>query len=82
MAKSAMVQKTSRQRIYAALLALGAGILLMRTLRMMLVEGAFELLVWWVVMLLIIRMVLGLVCRHTFHCRNNRCDGDLVDHTA
>lgn len=60
-----MIKSSKRQRIYSALLALGAGILLIGTLRMMLVEGAFELLVWCVVMLLIIWMVLGLVRRHT-----------------
>lgn len=50
----------SRQRIYASLFTLGAGILLFRTLRMMIVEGAFELLLPWVIALLIAEFLVDL----------------------
>ena len=50
----------SRQRIYASLLTLGAGILLFRTLRMMIVEGAFEILLPWVIALLFAEFLLDL----------------------
>jgi hypothetical protein len=52
----------SNQRIYASLLTLGAGILLFRTLRMMLVEDAFELLVSWVIVLLVAEFLIDLSC--------------------
>ncbi len=47
----------SRQRLYASLLALGATILLFRTL-MMLTQGALSVLVIWVSGLLILELVL------------------------
>lgn len=65
----------SRQRIFASLLALGAGILLFRTLRMMLVEGAFELLVPWVFALLIAEFLLDLswgICSIRWFIHNRR----------
>jgi signal transduction histidine kinase len=52
----------TKQRIYALLLIFGAGILLFRTLRMMLVENAFDILVLWVVMLLITEFILDFSC--------------------
>ena len=48
-----MKSKDSKQRIYASLMILGPSILLFRTIRMMLVENAFEVLVLWVIALLI-----------------------------
>jgi len=48
-----MILHLSKQRIYALLLIIGASILLFRTLSMMLVEGAFQILVTWIVGLLI-----------------------------
>ena len=60
-----MNQQTSKQRIYALLLILGASILLFRTLRMMLVEGAFEILVTWVIGLLIAEFLIDLACAFT-----------------
>ena len=52
----------SKQRLYAFLLTLGASILLFRTMRMMLIEGAFEILVTWVVGLLIAEFLIDLAC--------------------
>ncbi len=57
-----MIQKTSNHRIYSSLLALGAGVLLFRTIRMMLVEGAFDILVPWVIILLIAEFLVDLTC--------------------
>ena len=65
----------SRQRIYASFLALGAGILLFRTLRMMIVEGAFELLLPWVIALLIAEFIVDLgwlVCSIRWFILNRR----------
>jgi len=52
----------SNQRIYALLMILGAGILLFRTLRMMLIEGAFEILLIWVIFLLLAEFLIDLAC--------------------
>lgn len=52
----------SKQRIYAILLILGASILLFRTVRMMLVEEALEILVTWVIGLLISEFLIDLFC--------------------
>jgi len=54
--------KDPKQRLYAGLLLLGAGILLFRTLHMMLVEQASEILVDWVYTLLILEFMLDLGC--------------------
>lgn len=51
----------SRQRIYALLLFLGAGILMARTI-IMLFQGALEVLVWWVSALLILELLIDLAC--------------------
>jgi hypothetical protein len=50
-----------KQRIYASLIILGAGILLFRTLTM-LFQGAFHILVLWVFILLIVEMILDAAC--------------------
>ena len=57
-----MKTKDSKQRIYAALMMLGASILLFRTVRMMLIEDAFEILVLWVNVLLIAEFIIDLGC--------------------
>lgn len=54
--------KFSRQRIYACLLILGASILLFRTIRMVLIENAFNILVFWVFSLLIVEFLIDLSC--------------------
>lgn len=56
-----MILKKSKQRLYAGLLFLGAGILLTRTI-IMLSEGTLEVLEWWVAALLIIELVIDLAC--------------------
>lgn len=53
--------KDHKQRIYASLIILGAGILLFRTLTM-LFQGAFNILVLWVFILLIVEMILDAAC--------------------
>ena len=53
--------KFSRQRLYATLLILGAGILLYRTISMISV-GSLGILVFWVSALLIIEMILDFSC--------------------
>lgn len=50
------------QRIWGALLALGAGILLFRTLRMLLVERAWEMLLPWVVVALLAELLVDAAC--------------------
>ncbi len=60
--RTIMNLKLPKQRIYASLLIFGAGILLFRTLRMMLVENAFDILVLWVVILLITEFILDFGC--------------------
>lgn len=57
-----MKSKDSKQCIYASLMILGAGIVLFRTIRMMLVENAFEMLVFWVSALLIVEFLIDLGC--------------------
>jgi len=52
----------AKQRIYAGLLTIGAGILLFRTLRMIFVENAFEILVLWVFLLLILELLVDFSC--------------------
>lgn len=52
----------SKQRIYAFLLILGASILLFRTLRMMFFEKAFEILVLWVIILLMVEFLIDISC--------------------
>jgi hypothetical protein len=54
--------KLHKERIYASLLMFGASILLFRTIRMMLVEGAFQQLVGWVAALLVLEFVIVLLC--------------------
>jgi len=56
-----MTGNISKQRIYAGLLFLGAGILLFRTIRLI-SQGAFEYLVLWVFVLLIAELLLDLGC--------------------
>lgn len=51
----------SRQRLYASLLALGAGILLYRTITMI-VQGSLNVLVLWVSVLLIAEMLIDFSC--------------------
>jgi len=57
-----MNSKSSKQRIYAGIMILLACIVLFRTLRMMLVEGAFEILVLWAIVLLILEFLIDLGC--------------------
>lgn len=57
-----MALKISRQRTYAGLIILGVSILLFRTLRMMLVEHALEVLMLWVILLLILEFLTDLSC--------------------
>ena len=52
----------SKQRIYASIVILGAGFLFFRTIRMIFVEQAFDILVFWVVALLILESLLDLLC--------------------
>ena len=56
-----MRYRVSRQRIYASLLAMGAGFLLYRTITMI-SQGALDILVWWVSILLIAELLLDLSC--------------------
>ena len=58
----AMKPGFSKQRIYASLMILGSGILLFRTISMMLFENAFEILVLWVVFLLVAEFIVDLAC--------------------
>ena len=51
----------SRQRIYASLLALGAGFLLYRTITLI-SQGALDIFVIWVSLLLIAELLLDLSC--------------------
>ena len=54
--------KDPKQRLYSGLILVGAGILLFRTLRMVLVEQAFEILMEWVYTLLILEFMIDLGC--------------------
>ena len=54
--------KDPRQRLYSGLLMLGTFILMLRTLRMVLVEQEFEMLTDWVYVLLILEFMLILGC--------------------
>jgi hypothetical protein len=56
-----MEHMVSRQRIFASLLALGASILLYRTITMIL-QGAMDILVLWLAILLIAELLLDLSC--------------------
>lgn len=56
-----MKNRKSKQRLYAALLMLGAGILLFRTLRM-LAQGALAVLQPWVSALLVLELLIDLGC--------------------
>ena len=57
-----MIKKFSKQRIYASLMIFGASVLLFRTIRMMLVENAFEIFVLWVSVLLVAEFLIDLAC--------------------
>ena len=52
----------SKQRIYAFLLILGAGILVFRTLRLLFVEQGLEILVLWVTILTIFEFIIDISC--------------------
>ena len=52
----------SKQRIYALLLALGASLLLWRTLQLMFVEQGLEILVLWVISLTILESIIDFSC--------------------
>jgi len=54
--------KDRRQRLYAGLLMFGAGILIFRSLRMVTVEQAFDILVDWVYVLLIMEFMIDVAC--------------------
>ena len=54
--------KDPKQRLYSGLILAGVSILLFRTLRMVLVEQAFEILVEWVYTLLILEFMIDLAC--------------------
>ncbi len=56
-----MKAQANRQRLYASLLILGAGVLLYRTLTMI-SQGAFEILAFWVYALIVVEMVIDLAC--------------------
>jgi hypothetical protein len=56
-----MDRNPERQRLFASLLILGAGILLFRTVTMI-VQGNFGILVLWVSFLLILEMVTDISC--------------------
>jgi hypothetical protein len=56
-----MGNKGSRQRLYASLLALGACILLYRTITMI-SQGAVDILALWVSILLFVEMLIDLSC--------------------
>ncbi len=53
--------RVSRQRIFASLLALGAGFLLYRTITLI-SQGALDIFVIWVSILLIAELLLDLSC--------------------
>ena len=55
----------SKQRLYGLFLMLGASIFLFRTIRMMTIEQAFELLVPWVIALLLAEFLIDLLCFST-----------------
>lgn len=54
--------KDPKQRLYAGLLMAGAGILIFRTLRMVTVEQAFEILTDWAYTLLVLEFMLASIC--------------------
>lgn len=54
--------KDPKQRINAGLLMVGVGILIFRTLRMVTLEQAFEILVDWVYVLLIMEFMVDVAC--------------------
>jgi len=56
------MQTTSKQRIYALLLALGASLLLWRTFQLMFVERGLEILVLWVISLTILESIIDFSC--------------------
>jgi hypothetical protein len=56
------MNRLSKQRIYAFLLILGASILLFLTSRMIFVQRAFEILVLWVFILLILEFLVDISC--------------------
>jgi hypothetical protein len=56
-----MIFNLSKQRVYAALLILGSGILLFRTIQM-LSNNAFDYLVLWVFILLIAELLIDAGC--------------------
>jgi len=56
-----MADKAKRQRIFASLLALGACILLYRTITMI-SQGALEILALWVSILLFVEMTIDFAC--------------------
>lgn len=75
-----MALNISTQRFYSILIALGAGILLFRTLRMMLVENAFEILATWVSGLLVLEFLIDLGCivgSIRWFIANNRANASL-----
>ena len=51
-----------KQRFYAALIILGASILLYRTISMLVFEDALELLMLWVIVLLFLEMAIDVAC--------------------
>ena len=57
-----MNPRASKQRVYASLMILGSGILLYLTLRMMVFDEAFNILVFWVILLLITEFLIDLSC--------------------
>lgn len=57
-----MINIDKRQRLFSFLMILGASVLLFRTLRMMFVEHAFDILAVWVIILLIIEFIVDLSC--------------------
>lgn len=54
--------KDPKQRLYAGLLMVGAGILIFRTLRMVTVEQAYVLLTDWAYTLLVLEFMLATAC--------------------
>lgn len=52
----------NKQKRYASLLILGAGILLFRTIRLLTLENGWDILASWVIILTFIEMAIDLLC--------------------
>ncbi|TNE53120.1 MAG: hypothetical protein EP344_15070 [Bacteroidetes bacterium] len=52
----------NKQKTYASLIILGAGILLFRTIRLLTIENGWEILSDWVIVLTFIEMAIDILC--------------------